>query len=242
MSVDWRFSICPRPCIAVMASSTEDFAKYFQAVFIPKQRAPPDPLPEGIVMASVSTYPPLGQVTQLKTGDVNFVAVLDVDESDASSHRPWEVAIWYTDGANGSQEWVEYQLNATDSRRSPSDLQTAQTTSRLYYGAKLSIKSQLEFTAKFRSGPDQQWRWIRDEAGMGDGLVVVNDSLDRKDTQSKLPDLIQGLNPDFKWKPLTSQSPGTRLWSIEAPVDAAQDEESKVIDLTLGTPWGNFLR
>ncbi len=77
---------------------------------------------------------------------------------------------------------------------------------------------------------------------MGDGVVVINDSLDKKDTHSKLPDLIRGLNPDFKWKSLTSQSPSTRLWSIEAPVDAAQGEESRVVDLPLGVPWGGFLR
>jgi hypothetical protein len=223
-----------------MASASGEFAEYFQAVLIPKRRPPPDPLPEGTVMASMSTYPPLGQVTQLKTGDVDFVAILDVAETHASSL--WEVALWYSNSADQSQEWVEHRLDRSDSRRSPSDLQALQGASRLYYGGKLSVKSPLKFTVKFRSGPDQQWRWIRDEAGMGDGIVVINDNLDKSDTESKLPDLIQGLNPDFKWRSLTSQSPGTRLWSIEAPVDAAQGEESKIVDLPLGIPWGGFLR
>lgn len=223
-----------------MASSTEDFANYFQAVFIPKQKPPPGPLPEGTIMASVSTYPPLGQVTQLRTGGVSFVAVLEVDKSHASS--PWEVSLWYSDGTDESQEWVEHRLGLTDARRIPSNLQAVHSASRLYYGAKVSIKSPLRFTVKFRSGPDQEWRWIRDEAGMGDGTVIINDNLDKRDTESKLSDLIQGLNPAFKWKTLTSQSPSTRLWSIEAPVDAAEGEKSKVVDLPLGIPWGGFLR
>lgn len=77
---------------------------------------------------------------------------------------------------------------------------------------------------------------------MGDGVVVINYNLAKEDTESKLPDLIQGLNPDFKWKSLASQSPGTRLWSVEAPVGAAQGDESSIVDLPLGIPWGGFLR
>lgn len=222
-----------------MASTPEEFAKYFQAVFIPKQRPPPEPLPKGTVMVSISTYPPLGQVTQLRTGDVNFVAVLEVPDSHVNS--TWEVALWYSDSTKESQAWGEHQLERSGARRSPTDLQAVQAGSKLYYGGKLSIHSPLKFTIKFRPGPDQEWRWIGDEAGMGDGIVVVNDSLDKKDTESKLPDLIRGLNPVFKWKSHTSQSPGTRLWSIAAPVGAAHDEESKIVDLTLGTPWGGFL-
>lgn len=223
-----------------MASTTDEFAQYFQAVFIPKQRPAPSPLPEGTIMASVSTYPPLGQVTQLKTGNVNFIALLEVDEAQASN--PWEVALWYSESADGSKEWVQHRLDRSDERRIPSDLQALRGATRVYYGGKVSGDSPLKFTVKFRSGPDQPWRWVRDEAGMGDGIVVINDNLDRKDTGSKLPDLIQHLNPDCKWKCLPSQSPGTRLWSVEAPVGAAQGEESKIVDLPLGIPWGGFLR
>lgn len=191
-------------------------------------------------MVSVSMYPPLGQVTQLKTGGVSFVAVLEVDKSHASS--PWEVALWSSDNSAQSQEWVEHRLDLTDARRTPLNLQAAHTLSRLYFSRKFSIKSSLKFTVKFRSGPDQEWRWVRDEAGMGDGIVIINDNLDKRDTETGLPDLIHGLNPAFKWKALTSQSPSTRLWSIEAPVDAAEGEVSKIVDLPLGVPWGQFLR
>jgi hypothetical protein len=222
------------------ASTTEEFSEVFQAVYIPKQRAAPEPLPEGTVMAHVSTFPPLGQVTQLKNSDVNFVAVLEVDQNHVSS--TWEVALWYSDSSHESQQWVEQALGPSDARQTPSDLQVLQGTSRLYYSGKLSVKSPLQFTVKFRSGPDQEWRWIRDEAGMQDGTVVINDNLDRKDTTSDLPDLIQGLNPEFRWKSVSSQSPGTRLWSVEVPVDAAHGDDSKIVDIPLGVPWGGFSR
>lgn len=223
-----------------MASEEYDFAEVFQAVFIPKQRPPPDPLPEGTVMASISTYPPLGQVTQLKTSNVAFVAVLEVGESHANS--PWEAALWHSAPAGQSEAWVEHPLSPSDPDQVPSNLQAVSSGSRLHFYGQLSIESALKFTVKFRSGSDQPWRWIRDEAGMGDGAIIINDNLDQKDTKSELPDLIKGLNPEFKWKTVMSQCPGTRLWSIEAAVEAAKGEESKIIDVPLGVPWGSFLR
>lgn len=223
-----------------MASEPADFAETFQAVFIPKQRPPPEPQPENVTMASVSSFPPLGQVTQLKNGDVEFIAVLEVPESDGSS--PWEVALWHSKASDEGEEWVEHRLSPSGPDAVPSTLQAATGNSRLYFGGKLTIESNLKFTVKFRAGPDQEWRWIRDETGMGDGIVIVNDNLDQKDTETGLPDLIQGFNPDLKWQSHLSQCPGTRLWSVEAPVDAAKDEDSTIVDVPLGVPWGGFLR
>jgi hypothetical protein len=223
-----------------MASEDFDFSAYFQAVFIPKQRPPPDPLPPGTIMASVSTYPPLGQITQLKTGHVTFVAVLEVGEARAND--PWEVALWQSSSVDGSREWTEHSVSPTASDRVPSTLQASSGRHRLYYSEKLSVKPSLKFTVKFRSGPDQPWRWIQDEAGMGDGVVIVNENLDQKDARCSLPDLIHRLNRDFEWKQLTSQSPGTHLWSIVVPVSAAKGEDSKILDTPLGIPWGGCLR
>lgn len=222
-----------------MTSEPSDFAETFQAVFIPKQRIPPEPLSDSITMALASTYPPLGQVTQLRSSEVDFTAVLEVPESDAS--RPWEVALWHSDYANEA-EWTEHPLSPSKLNAIPSDLQAASDISRLYFDGQVTLKSSLRFTVKFRAGPDQDWRWIRDEAGMGDGTIVINDNLDQKDTETGLPDLIAGFNSDLKWKPHMSQCPGTRLWSVEAPVDAAHGEDSAFADVPLGTPWGGFLR
>lgn len=224
-----------------MASEEYDFGDVFQAVFIPKQKPPPDPVSPDM-MASVSTYPPLGQVTQLKSGDLSFVAVLEVPESRGND--PWEVALWHsgTSGQEQEQEWTEHGLAPSGQDQAPSAVQASNDTSRLYFAGKLSVQSLLNFTVKFRPGPDQPWRWIRDEMSMGDGSIVINDGLDENDAKTDLPDLIQDLNPDLKWKSLMSQCPGTRLWHIEAPVAASQNDQSAIADIPLGIPWGGFLR
>jgi hypothetical protein len=222
-----------------MTSEPTDFAETFQAVFIPKQTPPPEPLPDSVTMALVSTYPPLGQVTQLRTSEVGITAVLEVQESDASS--PWEVALWHSHPA-GEAQWIEHRLSLSNPDAIPSDLQATSDVSRLYFDGKVTLKSSMTFTVKFRAGPDQDWRWIRDEADMDEGTIILNDNTDQKDTETGIPDLIAGFNPELKWQPHMSQCPGTRLWSVEAPVDAAHGEESAFADVPLGTPWGGFTR
>lgn len=216
-----------------------DFGAVFQAAFIPRQKPPPDPLPQD-VMVSVSTYPPLGQVTQLKSEAVSFVAVLEAPQGQGS--EPWEVAIWHSVASGKDPEWTEHGLTPSGEDQVPSTLQPIGDAPRLYFAGTLSVQTSLNFTVKFRPGPGHPWRWIRDEQGMGDGIIVINDDLDQKDTESDLPDLIPDLNPDLKWKSLMSQCPGTRLWDIEAAAPASQNDESAVVDIPLGTPWGSFLR
>ncbi|EGO53119.1 hypothetical protein NEUTE1DRAFT_92118 [Neurospora tetrasperma FGSC 2508] len=110
-------------------------------------------------------------------------------------------------------------------------------------GSKLpSPQSTLNFTAKFRQGPDHDWRWVRNEQGLGDGYIVVDVGAPEGSDDEDLPDLIHGLNPSLKWSPHLSQCPGTRLWTIEVPVDGAQDDDNSTFThVPLGIPWGGFL-
>jgi hypothetical protein len=100
----------------------------------------------------------------------------------------------------------------------------------------------LNFTVKFRQGPDHEWLWIHKELGVEDGIVVVEKKPTAEGDSDDLPDLIQDLNPDLKWKSHASQSPATRLWSIESGIDAAKEHESTYADVPLGVPWGQYLR
>ncbi|EGZ77960.1 glycoside hydrolase [Neurospora tetrasperma FGSC 2509] len=106
----------------------------------------------------------------------------------------------------------------------------------------LSPQSTLNFTIKFRQGPDHDWRWVRNEQGLGDGYIVVDVGAPEGSDDEDLPDLIHGLNPSLKWSPHLSQCPGTRLWTIEVPVDGAQDDDNSTFShVPLGIPWGGFL-
>lgn len=189
--------------------------------------------------ASIATYPPLGQVTQLREANVVFHAVLEVPYGSAAN--PWQVSLWHSGGHGG--DWVEAELVQDAKGIFELALNEMDTDkARLHFTASLMVPSSLSFTVKFRKGPGHDWCWARDEQGLGDGVVIIDQRPTREDDPEDLPDLIDHLNTDLKWKSHMSQSPGTRLWSIEASVDGAKNDTSTYADVPVGFPWGRFLR
>ncbi|ROW14847.1 hypothetical protein VPNG_03820 [Cytospora leucostoma] len=202
---------------------------------IPKQKKSPVDLEK--MGATVSTWPPLGQLTQVQKARVAFIAVLEVPVDQAK--QPWEVALWHSTG-EGS-DWTETILSPT--QKTTSTLQQPNgSISRSEFEGDISVQSLLDFTVKFRSGPDQPWRWIRDEQGLGDGIVILSSDL----TTSALPDdfggILQGHDPNLTVKSIQSQCPGTRLWALKATVQGATGDDSTFADINLGLPWGGFLK
>ncbi|KAK8132479.1 glycoside hydrolase superfamily [Apiospora kogelbergensis] len=218
-----------------MGDEPYDFATEFQAVFIPKQKPPPEPSTEDMGV-SLSSYPPLGQVTQLKAGNGRFTVLLEVEKNDAD--QPWEVAAWHS---SDGDEWKEEPMTPLKEGLGSTSIQGVETDNiRIYFTSSFSVSSNLNFTFKFRKGPDEPWRWARDQMSIGDGAVVVNP--ERALGTTDFADVVKDLNPDLKIKSHMSQSRGTELWSIEAPVGAAKGEDSTYADTRLGTPWGGYLR
>lgn len=206
---------------------------YDESIYhVPKQKKPR----AKDMGASVSVFPPLGQVTQVQKTRVQLTALLEVPNDQAS--QPWELALWH---AAGDEDWAETPMSSTD--KVPSTLQAVDDrVSRFWFQCEVQVKALLNFTVKFRAGPDREWRWLRDEQGTEDGTIIVNSVL----TTAALPDdfneILKGHDSDIKVSACRSQSPGTRLWTVEANVEAAQGEESTYKDFNLGLPWGGFLR
>jgi hypothetical protein len=191
--------------------------------------------------AFIATYPPLGQVTPLQESSTVAVhAVLEVPIELAGA--PWQLTLWHVDNNGG--EWTETQLlpSAPDAR--PTHLHQAnEAVSQLYFAAELAVTSSLTFTVKYRQGAEEsEWLWVRNEQGSDDGLVVVRQKPTRESDSEDLPDLVQDLNPDLKWRSHMSQTPGTRLWSVEAGVEGATGAKSAYANIPFGIPWGGFLR
>ncbi|KAI1136070.1 glycoside hydrolase family 36 protein [Hypoxylon sp. FL0543] len=188
--------------------------------------------------ANICSYPPLGRVTQLKDKTFQFAALLEVEIDHAED--PWEVAVWHS-SAEG--DWRETLLASFPAGNSPASLQfTRPETSLLYFRAPFLVPSSMNFTLKFRNGPEQPWRWAQEASGLMDGVVLINpeDTLYR--TDENLSDFIHGLNPELSVKEAASQTPNTRLWTVEANVGPAEEDRSAYADVELGTPWGGALR
>jgi hypothetical protein len=217
--------------------STADGNEVFQAKYIPKQKGPPaSDAPS--MKAYISTYPALGQVTQIDKSTSVFTALLEVDESRATDS--WQVSLWHSEG----KEWREVPMDPLRNASShPTAFQSSKNTfgsnlHRLYFTTPLAIHLPTSFTIKFRNGLDQSWKWVKDHQGTQDGVVMLKSVTSQHALSSNLGDYVQGLNPILDCKNYRSQSPGTTLWSVEAPIEAADGEKSTIKDIKFGLPWG----
>ncbi|KAL2180522.1 glycoside hydrolase family 36 protein [Thermothelomyces heterothallicus CBS 202.75] len=191
--------------------------------------------------AFIVTYPPLGQVTQLQNSELTIHTVLEVPPGSPTEN--WQLALWYSNG--DQEEWEEAALVPSIHDARPTELhESIGAAARLFFTTRVVVRSSLTFTIKFRQGTDgQEWKWVRSEQGSGDAVVIINQKPTREDDPEDLPDLIRDLNPELEWKRHMSQSPGTRLWTVEAPVHGAKEDESAFVEVPLGIPWGGrFLR
>ncbi|KAH9906133.1 glycoside hydrolase family 36 protein [Xylariomycetidae sp. FL2044] len=188
---------------------------------------------------TISSYPPLGQITQLKGGIITFVVTLNVEARDVSDD--WEVALWYS---TAGRTWEEATLSACTSESFPISLQAYDSARRkLHFHGSVGSSSNLSFTIKYRNRSDQTWRWIREEHGLLDGTILVNPEYSpRYASHYEISDVIQEMDPDLKVKSASSQTPHTQLWTIEASVIPSGQTHSTYCRKRLGKPWGEFLR
>lgn len=217
-----------------MSAPEEEFDFDESIYHVPKQKT----RSQASMGNEISTYPPLDRVTQLQSGTVSFIAVLHVPGDHVQ--QPWEVALWsQADDSEG--DWTETILSRT--KRVPSTLQkVAKPEARVWFDGKVTVKSSLHFTVKYRTSPDSPWQWVRDEQNKGNGLVIVNSQTTTDAISEDFGSILKGHDSNLVVKSCTSQCPATRLWSITATVPAAKGENSAYADAKLGLPWGGFLR
>lgn len=211
----------------------------FQAKYLPSQEEPkPEHLFAGMTTkVLVSSWPPVGQVTESSNERVQFTVLLETDEEGASTN--WDVAIWYLSG----DEWKEAPLSATTAGVKGNFTEVQGKHHHSYFAGSLEITSTVTFTIKFRKSPEEPWKWIKDHQGAPDGVVLLKNPTVAIETVDDLGDLIEGLNPEFKIEKVRSQSPNTSVWNVEAPVAAAEGDESTLSSTKFGKPWsGDILR
>ncbi|KAI1342784.1 raffinose synthase Sip1 [Xylariaceae sp. FL0016] len=185
---------------------------------------------------SLIVYPPLGQVTQVRSECITFTVVFDGPHLD--EHSPWEVALWYS---SDDRDWAETSLTPVSEVDRPISLGHPYPSANTFRVA-VNSTALVKYTVKFRVVQDQSWRWARDETGLGDGLVIVNMETNPHRWSESLSDIIHGLNPDLRVMSVVSQAPRTRLWTVKADVDPADEHHSAYSEVQLGVPFGAFVR
>jgi hypothetical protein len=190
--------------------------------------------------ATITSYPPLGQVTLINESTATFIILLETDHSRAS--KAWEVSLWHSYGEGWQESHLKHHSESSNNLLSTLQTSPGATLHRLYFRADLGITSPMVFTIKFRSGPDQTWKWVKDNQGSLDGTILSKSKIPMIQSEN-LSDYVKDLNPILETRKVISQSPGTTVWSITAPVDAANGEESAIVELKFGLPWaGKLLR
>lgn len=185
--------------------------------------------------ALVQSYPPLGQVTVVNNSRPWLTVVLEV--SIHRAQEPWEVSLW-TSVDEG--EWREAKLGRTEQCLDPQMLQKQPPASTfLHFSGRLPMQKCASFTIKFRPSKNKTWEWVRDEQGLGDGIVLLQCPESPSDSlQPRIPDL----NPEWRITSGVSQSPGTRIWTLQCSIQGSVGKDSSVRSIDIGTPWGSFLR
>jgi len=214
-----------------------DFVPEFRASLAVKQKLV---IPETISSMDVrfASYPAAAQVTIVKDEVIKFRVVLDVPESHAA--QPWQIVLWHCPAAG---EWCETQFARENDNSQPTSLHGFKSSHvRLCYTAGLRTDNVRNFTIKYRSQFNEPWRWIRDEHGLGNGVVLQQLPSSRDSEHDALGDIIIGLNPHLTVKSAMSQSPGTRLWEVKGQIDGAVNDRSANVVLELGRPWQSLQR
>lgn len=218
-----------------MPDNGYDLAQDIQSTYISKQKPAPVSVDDNM-KAQLQSYPPLGQVTILQDDEVIVTAVLEIDK--ARGHEPWEVSLWFS---LDEADWVDLCLQPSGNEQNFQALNVpaSENTVRLYYTSRLFVEKSIHFTLKFRHNESEHWRWIRDEYGLNDGIIIKSSD---EAVSEKLSDLIPDLNTGWKVSSCVSQSPETRVWALESPIPRANGDDSTYKDIVVGTPWGSFLR
>ncbi|KAM5355451.1 hypothetical protein ACJ41O_002097 [Fusarium nematophilum] len=215
-----------------MSSDTYDFGQVFQAIYIAKQKPSPPPVPESM-KAVLQSYPPLGQVTPIQGKDLTLTAVLEIPKS--RSAEAWEVSVWHS--VDGS-DWQDAKLSPIEDAFAPQTLQfIPESVSRFFFTSSFSFDKSVQFTLKFRHNQDADWRWIRDEQGLDDGLVANAAAGISSDS---LSDLIPDLNSkDWTILSCTWNALGQRLTDqkIYDAIDKLSQHEINVSSLIIDDNW-----
>ncbi|RDW93825.1 putative raffinose synthase protein Sip1 [Aspergillus mulundensis] len=183
---------------------------------------------------SVTSYPPLGKATCLKSDKVQFRVLLDSD-----SETDFEVQVWHDIGGYG---WKALPLRICPPTVLPSLSSGLVPAHRLVFEGEISRPPHgiSNFTIRYREDRDSEWHWANKEQHTGNGeLIFLSADLPSQLSGFSAEDFARyfdHLSPDVEVGVRKSEAPGAALWSLSGSVDSARDGHSGIVSLPLGVP------
>lgn len=192
----------------------------------------------------VTTWPPLGQASTVARhrDSVRFTVLLETTAPSIVSQEDQEpqVCLWHNHG--GHHDWAELPLKPTSNcddvmllNRPP-----GRGISRRWFTAELPGLPKhgqvLSFTVKFLIDTEHGWKWVKDTTGIQDGELHYQGTDYEKHSAYDLKHWFNGISPDIQVQSERPDTDNTFLYSLKAPVDAAQGQDSGYSHHQLGTP------
>ncbi|CAK1354255.1 unnamed protein product [Cercospora beticola] len=203
---------------------------------------------------STTVWPPLGQATIVPKDEdgVTFTVLLEHSQpTSLIGPDPPQVIIWHNHG--GEHDWEELPLAlAAESdellllnRPSERDLVKIWYTGHLPGTPKHGQAT--SFTIKYRLSQDQDWQWIKDVTGVGDGQLNYQNNEFQKHSTYDLKHWFSGLSGDIQVQSERPDTDNTHLYSLTAPVVPAYKQDSGYQHHQLGvvnrsTRWFGLVR
>ncbi|CEN61868.1 hypothetical protein ASPCAL08516 [Aspergillus calidoustus] len=182
---------------------------------------------------SLTSYPPLGQVTCVKGEKINFTVILESD-----SEQDFEVQIWHN---SESPEWTALPLEKRPSTSVPQLTGNSPRTpgTRAIFSKEIPRPQSgtAEFTVRYRETSDADWRWENKEHGVDNGeLVFTAVDLGSGASAEDFGKYFVDLSSDITVEVRKSEAPGASLWQLSGSVGPARHGHSGVAQIPLGIP------
>lgn len=190
----------------------------------------------------VTCLPSLGRVTTVakEQGGVKFAVLLETTSPSLLAEDEPQVCLWHNH--NGHSDWAELPLRTTKAYEDALLVNTPddRSLSRCWFEAELpglpKHAQVTSFTVKFRVGTDKGWKWVRDTTNVEDGSLHYQGQDYQKHSQHELKQFFSGISPDIKVASERAQTDATLIYSLSAPVNAAEGKASGYSHHQLGLP------
>jgi len=166
----------------------------------------------------------------------NVLVETDLPRGD----QDWEVQLWHN--LHDPLKWEGHKLEETKAKFTVTQTEHASGLRRRWFTTALKGTSSplrpVSFTLKFRARPSDAWQWVQNQSGTHDGRLLYQPSAVKG---KNLSDYIYNISSELDIKSENSDTPHTRLWSLQMKAKPAKGNESGITECTLGLP-ADFVR
>ncbi|KAJ5757936.1 uncharacterized protein N7511_006630 [Penicillium nucicola] len=214
--------------------------------------------PDQIAMfARVTSYPPLGQLTNIRRSEDDAVSIelsfapmcLEHQLASLLENECWDAQIWHN---ITNSEWTALPLLECQSEqtRQLNGIDSSHHYHRHVRSAKISLPGtggHAQFTVRFRTSPDEEWQWANQKHAVSDGEIVycsmdsglchsADTGPSARSPLEEIAKYITNFSDKLQIQPRRSEAPGSKLWDISGGIDPSQEGKSNIKYVTLGTP------